>query len=42
VAKTLSDPKPHLEAAKAACRVGLSLKKDEPEFRRILTRIADF
>ncbi len=30
----------HRRAAEAACRAGLGLKRDEPEFRRLLARLA--
>jgi len=29
----------HLRAAKAACQAGLSLKRDEPQFRRLLAQV---
>ena len=31
----------HLRAAKAACQAGLTLKRDEPQFKRLLARLGD-
>jgi len=31
----------HVQAARAACQAGLALKRDEPQFRRLLARLGD-
>ena len=41
VAGTSSNPGPHLRAAEAACRTGLSLKRDEPRFTRLMAQIGN-